>query len=244
MDVDELIASTAPLIGKIGAGFYFTPETLAAGAELGLDLLQWYVIGRGGPLGDVEPPVVQAAFGYFNPTMIASAWNAARAKVPPRDAGRRHFRCAAEFGRSRFSDVDGLVPFAVAARHVVESAVPDGLPLFAAIAAEPCVDDPAGLAMQLIVVLRELRGSAHLAAVRAVGLEPKTAHFAKRPGDGRLFGWRHDDAPVVDDHVHAAMAKAERITDRIVRPAFAALGEPQRHDLVAPLAAMARALEH
>jgi hypothetical protein len=48
--------------------------------------MQWYFVGRGGVLGDVEAPVVQSAFGYFAPAVVAKMWNGAREKIAPRDA--------------------------------------------------------------------------------------------------------------------------------------------------------------
>ena len=84
--------------------------------------------------------------------------------------------------------------------------------------------------MQLLAVLREFRGSAHLVALRAVGVESKTAHFVKRPNDIKMFGWREADAPEITDATHAAMAEAEALTDRIVAPAYAVLDDAQRQD--------------
>jgi hypothetical protein len=43
MTPDELIAAVAAPIGSIGSSFYFAPETLAAGKELGLDGFRFYV---------------------------------------------------------------------------------------------------------------------------------------------------------------------------------------------------------
>ena len=96
--------------------------------------------------------------------------------------------------------------------------------------------------MQIVTVLREYRGSAHLAAVRAVGLTSKQAHFVTRPDDAAQFGWGPDDAPVVDDAVRAAMAEAETLTDRMVRSAYAALDEPERDVFVAGLRGVQAAL--
>jgi hypothetical protein len=106
---------------------------------------------------------------------------------------------------------------------VLQHADADGLALFAGYQAEPLVDDVSGRAMQLIVALREHRGSAHLVALRVAGVPSKTAHFVKRPNDIRMFGWRQDDAPEITDDTLAAMANAEAITDAIVGQAFAGL---------------------
>ena len=64
---EELVATTASTVNGLGARFYFDPSTLAKGKELGLDGFRFYVLGRGGVLGDVESAVITSAFGYFNP---------------------------------------------------------------------------------------------------------------------------------------------------------------------------------
>jgi len=242
MKTDELLAAVSPTIGQLGSSFYFAPETLAVGEELGLDRLQFYVAGRGGVLGDVDGTVVHAAFGYFNPTLIARAWSAATAICPARTAGRAfHVSCAAH-GRRALGDVDGLDGFVAAADAVLAAADPTGLALFAGIAAEPMVDDLPGRAMQQIAVLRELRGSAHLVALRASGLDGKTAHFVKRPNDIRMFGWTDADTPPITDETHTAMARAEALTDAIVAPAFAVLDDAGRTTFADGLGAIRQAL--
>jgi hypothetical protein len=71
--------------------------------------------------------------------------------------------------------LENLEPFAAAAEKVVLAANPAGLALFAGLAAEPLPEDLPGRAMQLLAVLRELRGSTHLVAVVASGMSPKVA---------------------------------------------------------------------
>jgi hypothetical protein len=223
MTTDELMARVCPLIRDNGWAYYFVPETEARAKELGLDIFQFYVLGRGGVLGDVEPEVVASAFGYFNPTVIEVMWNGARQVVAPRDAGRAHFLCSAELGRSRLAGVEGLDAYCEAAGAVNEAADYIGLPLYAGFRAEPLVDDVPGRAMQLTSVLREFRGSSHLLAVRASGLDAKTAHFISRPNDTAMFGWSDDDPPVIGEAELAALAAAESLTDELVRPAYSVL---------------------
>ena len=231
MTNDELIATVAPLLSNVGASFYFTPETTARGSALGLDWVQWYVGGRGGAMGSPNAATVHAAFGYFNPVLVERQWNAAAAVMSPADIGLAHYESAADHGRLQFATVDGLDRFNDAAAQVVAACPDDGLPLFAGYRSLPTVDDSAGLAMQHIVLLREMRGSAHLAAVRAAGLDPKTAHIAKRPDAVKLFGWDPADIPHIDDVVLAKMAEAETMTNAIVAPAFAVLDEDGRDAL-------------
>lgn len=127
MTTDELIAATSGPIGSIGSAFYFIPETLAVGKARGLDGFRWYVLGRGGVLGDVESGVVTAAFGYFHPNLVDKLWASAKVVIPPREAGALYHECAAEFGRRKFSEVAGLAEYCAAAEKVIAAADRDGL---------------------------------------------------------------------------------------------------------------------
>jgi hypothetical protein len=242
MTPEELVAAACPKISAMGWAFYFVPETVARGEELGLDGLSFYALGRGGVLGDVEPGVIASAFGYFNPRLVATMWEAGSKAVAPRRAGHAFMECSANFGRTRFADVAGLEAFCDAAGAVNDAADPVGLALYAGVSAEPLADDVPGRAMQLVTVLREFRGSAHLIALRALGLDAKTAHHIHRPNDTAMFGWGEDDAPTITADDRAAWDAAEELTDRIVLPAYAVLDDAGGEDLMAGLRAMERAL--
>jgi hypothetical protein len=240
---EATIAEACPKIRDLGWAFYFAPETLARGTELGLDGLRFYVIGRGGVLGDVEAPVIHAAFGYFEPSLIERMWTSAREKVAPRVAARAFMQCCAEFGRARLGAVVDLEEFCAAAGAVNDAADPVGLALYSGISCEPLAPDAPARAMQLVTVLRELRGSAHLIAIRAAGLDAKTAHFIRRPADVGMFGWNDADAPEITEAEVAMLADADAITDRLVLPAYAVLDEAGRDALVTGLDRIATALE-
>jgi hypothetical protein len=242
MTPDETVADACPKIRDLGWAFYFAPETLARGKELGLDGLRFYVIGRGGVLGDVEPTVIQSAFGYFHPALVEKMWNSSKAIVAPRVAARAFMECGAEFGRSRLAGVAGLDAFCAAADAVNDAADPVGLALYSGIKSEPLAVDLPARAMQLMTVLREFRGSAHLLAVRAAGLDAKTAHFIRRPSDIGMFGWNDTDAPAISESEVAKLADADELTDRLVLPAFSALDEAGRDALVSGLDRIAVAL--
>jgi len=242
MNDQELIAAACPIINDAGWAFYFTPETGARGAALGLDPYQFYAMGRGGVLGDVEPAVVSAAFGYFNPALVAGLWSSAKAIVAPRVAGAAYMEASGDHGRLKLSAVEGLEAFVAAAEKVLAATDVDGFSLFAGIAAEPRADDLPARAMQLLTVLREYRGGAHLVAIRSVGLTTKVAHFAKRPDDIAMFGWSAADAPEIDDEVVAKMAAAEALTDALVAPAYAVLNAGERESFVSVLHAIQVAL--
>lgn len=242
MTPEELVAEACPKIRDLGWAFFFAPATLAKGKELGLDGLRFYFIGRGGVLGDVEAPVIGSAFGYFAPSLIEKMWSSAKEKVAPRVAARAFMECGAEFGRDRLSAVADLDSFCAAADAVNDAADPVGLALYSGVKCEPLATDLPARAMQLVTVLREFRGSAHLVAIRAVGLDTKTAHFIRRPADIGMFGYTDADAPVITDVERAKLDRADELTDQLVLPAFSVLDEAGRDALVTGLDAIAAAL--
>jgi hypothetical protein len=241
MDTAALIARTAPKINALGSAFYFAPETVAVGKEHGLDGFRFYILGRGGVLGDVEPAVVASAFGWWNGELIAKMWSSAKEKLSPREAGRRYVECCQALGRATLAAVPGLDAFCAAAEKVQRAADPAGLALFAGLAAEPLADDLPGRAMQLVATLRELRGSAHIVAVLATGLPTHLAHGIKRPDMYKSFGWG-EQAPDVSDADRAKLDEAEVITDQLVTPAFSVLSESEADAFAAGIDAIEAAL--
>lgn len=235
-DADAL-PTTWSTINEIGSAHYFVAPTVERGKELGLDGFRFYFLGRGGVLGDVEAPVVASAFGYFEPSLVETMWDSARAILPPRDAARAYLACAADLARATFSGVEGLGAFSAAAERIITTADRSGLALFAGIAAEPLPDDEPARAYQLAQVLRELRGSLHLLAVVAAGPSPRMAHLLRRPEMDRAFGWA--DAAEPTDADRSLLASADELTDRLCARAGSTLDDGE----VAALAAGAEGMK-
>lgn len=228
-------------IGSIGAVFYFHPDTVATGKEAGLDGFRFYALGRGGVLGDVEAGVIHAAFGYFHTGLIDKIWNSAKAIMAPRDAARLYMECGHRLGRAKFSDIDGLDGFVDAATQVIDLVEGASMPLFAGVRAEPVPEDTPAAAMHQAMVLREMRGSAHLLALTACGVTTPIAHAIKRPGDVAMFGY--EEPPEVTDEDRANWHRAENLTDELLTPAYASLSDAQATALVNGVAMMAHALD-
>lgn len=238
----ETLTTIAGPTGDIGAAFYFHPATVAAGKELGLNGFTFYILGRGGALGDVSPAVVSAAFGYFNPDTIATAWNKASETMAPSAAAQAYWDECAKRGSELFADIDPAIldAYSAAADIVIDHADLAAAPLFAGTSQLTCTEERAGRAMQKAAVLRELRGSVHLCAVLASGLSDAQAHAMKRPGDVAVFGW--EEAPSVPIDGDERMAAAEELTNTMLERAFFALTEEQADALVAGTTAMHAAL--
>jgi hypothetical protein len=241
MTPQDISRSIAEPTGLLGAAFYFHPDTLAKGKSVGLGGFQFYVLGRGGVLGDVEPTVVHSAFGYFNPDRIASLWNSAREAMAPRDAARLYLECAYQFARTKLTDTASLGAYVEAASTVVAAVDDSAMALFAGLRAEPVPSDLPAAAYHYAILLRELRGSAHLVAVTSVGLPTKLAHAIKRPEVMAVFGWDETPPETTDDQ-RARLLEAENVTERILANAFGELSPAQASALIAGTTAMRSAI--
>lgn len=229
-------AAIAAKTGELGAMYYFHPDTIARGKELGLDGMRFYLLGRGGVLGDVDATVVRSAFGYFAPGTVEKLWNSAREVIAPRQAAVEHLACNAALGRAVLTGVDGLEAYNSAASTVIAAVDESGLTLFAGFRAATAPDDTPARALHHAVVLRELRGSAHLAAVRAAGLDSRVAHAIKRPDMVEMFGWS-EPIEITQADIDA-LERAEAITDQILQSAFGALDDAGAAALIAGTDAM------
>lgn len=235
---DPLVSTASAKIGSFGSAFYFVPETGAVGKDHGLDAFRFYFMGRGGVLGDVESAVIRSAFGYFHPALVEKMWTTARERsdLSPRECGTLYFDCSAEFGRRHFANVPGLQAFVAAAEKVHAAATPVGFPLYAGISAEALATDLPARAMQLMTVLREYKGGAHLLAVLAVGLDPTIAHGIRRPDFWAAFGYPADNVPTGTEQERSLLADADALTARMITPAYSTLTPSEADDLLTGLA--------
>jgi hypothetical protein len=141
MQPRDVMLAIAKKTGDIGASFYFDPETVARGKELGLDGFRFYFLGRGGVLGDVDSAVIRSAFGYFHPKVIARMWDTARTRMEPHYAAQAFIECCHQFGRRKFAGLEGLDAYVDAAGTVIAAVDGGAMALFAGVRAEPVPDD-------------------------------------------------------------------------------------------------------
>lgn len=240
MQTLDLIQAISPTTNTAGSAFYFDGATLAKGKEAGLDGFRFYVLGRGGVLGDVNSAVITSAFAYFHPATIAKIWDSAKERMAPRAASALYQQCCADLGSAKLSVIDGLEAYNDAAEAVVAATELSGLSLFAGWSAEPRSADPAARAMQLMALLRELRGDAHIIALRASGVAAPVAHALKRPDETATFGW--DPAPTPGPDDAANCAAAEELTSQLLVPSYAGLTDAQAAALLAGTEAIGAAL--
>ncbi len=240
MATADVVEAVAAPMGSAGAAFYFNPDTLAKGKELGLDGFRFYVLGRGGVMGDVPAKVIESAFGYFAGPLVDKIWNSAKERVAPAEAAAAYLGCNAELGRNKLAGVSGLEEYCAAAEQVVAAARPAALPLFAGIATAPLPDDAPARAAHLTAVLRELRGSVHLVAIAATDLDNAVAHAIRRPDDVQTFGY--ETAPTITDANRAQLAEADELTNRLMAAPYGVLDAAGESAIVSGAQAIAEAL--
>lgn len=244
MTPEETVRGVAGPVGRLGAGWMFDPATAERGKQLGLSAWSLYHCGRGGVLGEVDASVVVAAFGFFPPALQKKAWDKGRAVLPVAQIVDEYAACCADWGRRTFADLPAAGRLADLLTSAGEASGVMGVPLFAGWRARllgPGAPSDAAARLALAIqVMREHRGGLHLVAVAAQGVAPLQAVMSGRYGAGNaeMFGWPQ---PWPDPAVAAdAMAEAERVTDALVAPAYAALTPEDRAELVAGLRALPR----
>jgi hypothetical protein len=229
----------APLVGALGGAFMLDPSVLGPGKTVGYPGgFSYYVVGRGGVLGDVDASVVSSAFGFFAPTLVRSLWESGVSVEGARAGADRYTLGCAERGRSRLGEWDGAPRAVELLERVIDGADDSGLSLFAGWRAQPRPSDPVGRAYLLIHVLRELRGGIHLVAVLAGGLTPLEAVLANPSSHGveqaKRFGWSEPFPDV--SRSQDAMVDAERITNSLMARHLDALNDDELQELVSLIA--------
>jgi hypothetical protein len=227
----EAATASAAAFSRTATHFMFDGATYARGGELGLEGIDFYFLGRGGALGDVDADVVSAAFVFFEPSVVRTAWDRARAVMAPQAAAAEWALAAHQWGEANLVDpgVD-LVRLAELAGKVVDAASPAAAPVFAGWRRLPLPSSPASLAIHHLNGLRELRGALHGAATVTAGLTPLEAVIVKTPPLAPMFGWQepYPDAGPLRDR----WEQAEAGTDRAVAQALASLDDAERGELV------------
>ena len=230
MDPIKAAEASAPVIVGLPAGFMLDGATYARGGQLGFDGVDFYVVGRGGALGEVDGTVVAAAFVFFHPPTIVERWDRGRQVMPPAEAAQAFASCLDMWAGDHLTDGVDYGRLAELEGKLIAGASLAGAPLFAAWAGLPEPKEPRALALHRMNVLREWRGAVHGAAVVASGLEPLEAVMVRTPVMAGLFGWP-EPHPDPSPH-HNEWAEVEVATNRTAARAYRALEPAERHELV------------
>lgn len=161
---------------------YFVPEARELYAEVGLKgYWMGYFASRSAPMGAAGSELVLATFHNFAPRMvrraIPDAWTFSTpervldARLRVADAGLRRM-----LGKETAESPD-VAEAAQLARVVVEAALPEGRPLFAAHAGLPWPDEPHLALWHAASALREHRFDGHVASLVTHGVGGLESHL-------------------------------------------------------------------
>jgi hypothetical protein len=230
MDAEEAARAHTNAVAYLPAGFMLDGATYKRGGELGFDGVDFYTAGRGGALGDVDGPVVAAAFVFFNPDAVTRGWERTRPVMSRHDATEAFAGCLEAWARSHLPDDVDYERLAELLGRINDHASPSAAPLFAAWKAVAEPKDRKARALQRLNVLRELRNALHGAAVLTAGLEPREALLIKTPFMAGVFGWE-EPFPEVESR-RPQWEAAEAATNRMVARAYSVLDPGELSELV------------
>jgi hypothetical protein len=201
--------------------------------ERGLHRFEFYGLGRGGVLGDVDRHAVDEAFMFFSPAVYDFLWDGAREKADPVETAAAYVQAAYEYADRTFGAIslDLLAAYAQAAHKVVEHVEVGQHQLVDGYRQYPVSSNPVHAAYLGAILMRELRGGVHITAVREVGLSALEACYLQNPDVFKSHGYREDDAPHVTGEHEAKKTEAERLTSAMMADCFSVLSDDERRAL-------------
>jgi hypothetical protein len=244
MNSYELETEINAQVQKIGMSFYFEPGTAEIGKQSGLNIVEFYGMGRGGVLGDVGTKDVAEAFWFFHDDAIEGFYGSVKVKIEPVAAAERHLEAAYVHAEERFSSIpdETVRAFADAARKTID-AVPTGqYALFDGYRQFPVPAKSIRAAYLSTILLRELRGGVHIETTRQMGVAPNEACFVSSEFIFKLHGYGDADLPVDSAELRERMAKAEELTTSTMAGYLDVLSDAERVDVSAGVAAMTHTL--
>ena len=223
------------------ATFMLHPETFAESIAAGYENpFAGYVAGRGGVLGEANGSTVATLFVIFEPNFLAGLWDEGVKVRGAAAAADLYWEQTAGFGRRHLADAEGLNRLAALGEMVIAVAPTQGLALYSGWRRMPLADDAAARALQVMFVLRELRGDIHLNALTISGIEPIEAHMLNKGHEyATMFGWPE---PFLDGAAKKGRYdEVEALTNRRIAELFDAALTTEEAKELARLAAAALA---
>lgn len=243
MQADGIAQSTVDATRRIPAGFMLDEATYAHSAKLGFTGMDFYFAGRGGVLGDVDADVVSAAFAFFNPMVVRTAWERSADVMPRADAAAEFSGCAARWAIKRFPDDIDLPRLTALLDTVTGQADPYLAPLFAGWRAIAVPEEPAAAALLALNQFRELRMAKHAIAVFSMGIDPGAAVRYRSPQMADLFGWPGGMTDEEKAVLEPRWKEAEALTDALLAPTLTVLSKTEQAELDTLLTTLHTALK-
>lgn len=242
MAADGQAAARRALV-ETGGRFMVSKQMDSAAEPFGMKSAAFYFRGRVAALGEVSEPVAAATLAIFPVPLIELVWERT-SSMPAQVALTGYQDACLLWGQQYFAGFKGAARLGELAAGVVDGCDASGLVLFSAWQSQPRPDDTEGHAAFAVMLLRELRGGLHFAALRAQGLDIPVAVLADPSGGvGRLrrTGWRHDQIDVLQARASglpdltARWQAAEAMTDAAYLGATGVLTRSERAELDALL---------
>lgn len=242
MDATTAASTIAGPLSDLAARFYFSPQAVARGEAIGLDVVSLYGAGRASVLGGVDPEAADAIFYFFKPGMVAAVVSRGRSLATEDAIATAHLGAADDYAEPTFADVDSATLAAFTnAVGALAATVPSGSwPLFDGYRSAPAATTTTAQAYRAAILLRELRGGVHTDAVKACGLAPATGcQFDRGLDNFKLHGFSEDDIVERSPEIEAQKTDAEAATTAQMAALCAPLSQTQLEAIVAGTNALA-----
>jgi hypothetical protein len=235
----EAVRAAGGPIEQIGRDCMLHPDTFARSEAHGYPHpFAGYFAGRGGVLGDVDWEVIDAVFAVFEPNVTKMFWEQGRAVHGAAEGANLYWGQVADWGREHLADAPGLNRIIELGERVINAAPAAGMPLFCGWRVMPrAADDPAR-AMQVLFILRELRGSVHLPALISSGIKPMEAHILNKGPEFAAFCGFPEPFPDCN-HLKGRKDEVEEITNQRMAEIVDMALSPAEAEELAELAARA-----
>lgn len=218
-DMVKAAAAAGGPIEQAVAVFMLHPETFGGSIAAGYENpFAGYVLGRGGVLPDATGAKVAEAFVIFEPNFIQAMWDAGIGARTAAEAATLYWEQTAEFGKKYLAGAQGVDRIAALGEKII-AATPGtaDLPLYTGWREMPLAKDPGARALQVMFILRELRGDVHFAVLKTSGIHPVEAHMLNKGHEyTTMFGWPEPFADGADKkQVYAGVEEAtnKRMTE-------------------------------
>lgn len=245
MNSSDLADVTSVPIQVLGMSFYFDPLTGARAKASGLNIYEYYGLGRGGTIGNVDLEVIVEAFTFFHPRFFERLWTLAKEKADPVTVAADYVEAAYEYADRTFGavDVSVLRDFAAAAHKVAASVESGHHRLVDGYKQYDVPANPVHAAYLGCILMRELRGCVHIDAVSEVGLSALEACYLQDPMIFKLHGYVDEETPIVTPEIASKKDEAEALTASMMSECFSVLSDDERQHLADGALAMYAALK-
>jgi hypothetical protein len=238
-DMFDAARSTGAPIEQAVAVFMLHPQTFAESLAAGYQNPRaGYVAGRGGVLGDATGATASSVFVVFEPNFLGALWEDGVAVRGAAGAAEPYWDQAARFARKYLACAQGLDRIAALGEKIIAATPGENLPLYAGWRTMVLADDSPARALQVMFILRELRGGVHFNALTNSGITPVEAHMLNKGHQyTTMFGWPEPFADGTDKKDR--YAGAEHRTNARMAEILAAALDPGEADELGRLAAAA-----